>query len=561
MRKNLFLSSFAIAMLAMTSCSKMGPLTADNFNVTPNPLEAHGGQVTATINGAFPEKYMKKKAVVTVTPELRFAGEAVQGQSATFQGEKVHGNDQTISYKVGGNYTMKSNFKYDPRMRKSELYLVFDAHVGKKKIELPEIKVADGVIATSELYSRTIANGGASMAADAYQRVNEKKQEARIQFLINQANIRKDQVKSGSVTDFVNMLKEINRDTEGLNVKDVEVLAYASPEGGFEFNDKLAKKRQDESEKFVQKQLKETEVKSDINSKYTAQDWDGFQELVAASNIQDKDLILRVLSMYQDPEQREEQIRNMSATFQELADGILPELRRSRLVINYQTIGRSDAQIMEQYEKDPSQLSVEEMLYAATLVSDNNKKEEIYKKTTELYPNDARAFSNVAAIEFEKGNDQVARQYLDKALRVGDCPEANVNLALLDLRKGDNSQDAARNAEKHIAKATNSKDVNQALGNKYIAEGKYNQAADEFKGSDNNSAALAYILCKDYAKAQSTLNNISNKDGMTYYLMAVVNARQGNKEAAQNALNTAIQKDSSLAQFAKDDLEFEILRK
>ena len=561
MRKNLFLSSFAIAVLAMTSCSKMGPLTADNFNVTPNPLEAQGGQVSATINGVFPEKYMKKKAVVTVTPELRFAGEAVKGQPATFQGEKVRGNDQTISYKVGGNYTMKSNFQYDPRMRKSELYLTFDAHIGKKEIEIPAVKVADGVIATSELYSRTIANGGASMAEDAYQRVNEKKQEARIQFLINQAKIRKDQIKGSSVTDFVNMLKEINRDTEGLNVKDVEVLAYASPEGGFDYNDKLAKKRQDESEKFVQKQLKETDVKSDVNSKYTAQDWEGFQELVAASDIQDKDLIIRVLSMYKDPEQREEQIRNMSATFKELADGILPELRRSRLIINYETIGRSDAQILEQFEKDPSQLSVEELLYGATLVNDADKKETIYKKATELYPNDARAYSNVAAIEFNKGNDQEAQKYLDKALRAGDCAEANVNLALIDLRKGDNSQVAARNAEKHIAKAADAKDVNQALGNKYIAEGKYAQAADELKNSNNNSAALAQILCKDYAKAMSTLNNVDNKDGMTYYLMAIVNARQGNKDAAAQALQTAIKMDQSLAQFAHDDLEFDILRK
>ena len=561
MRKNLFLSSFAVAVLAMTSCSKMGPLTADNFNVTPNPLEAKGGQVEATINGVFPEKYMKKKAVVTVTPELRFAGEAVQGQPATFQGEKVHGNDQTIAYKVGGNYTMKSNFQFDPRMRKSELYLVFDAHIGKKEIEIPAVKVADGVIATSELYSRTIANGGASMADDAYQRVNEKKQEARIQFLINQANIRRNEAKNGSVTEFVNMLKEINRDTEGLNIKDVEVLAYASPEGGFDFNDKLAKKRQNESEKFVNKQLKATKVKSDIDAKYTAQDWEGFQELVSASNIQDKDLILRVLSMYKDPEQREEQIRNMSATFKELADGILPELRRSRLIINYETIGRSDAQIMEQYEKDPSQLSVEELLYGATLVNDADKKEAIYKKTTELYPNDARAYSNVAAIEFGKGNDQEAKKYLDQALRAGDCPEANVNLALIDLRKGDNSQVAASNAEKHIAKAADSKDVNQAMGNMYIAQGKYAQAADEFKGSNNNSAALAYILCKDYAKAQSTLENISNKDGMTYYLMAVVNARQGNNDAAAQAINTAVKMDPSLAELANSDLEFANLRK
>ena len=366
-KKNLLLLS-AASVLFMTSCSKLGPLSADNFTVIPNPLETTAGEVPATVNGTFPEKYMKKKAVVTVTPELHYGnGQVAKGQSATFQGEKVMGNDQTISYKVGGRYTMKTNFKYVPEMQKSEMYLAFDARIGKKQFNVPSVKVADGVIATSELYKNTVTSETGCIAPDAFQRVNAQKQEANIKFLINQANIRKSELKNNSVKEFVEMLKKINADKEGYNVENVEIQAYASPDGGVKFNDKLAGNRQNESEKYVKNTLKQTKVNANIDAHYTAQDWDGFQKLVAASNLQDKEVILRVLSMYTDPQEREQQIRNMSAGFQELANGILPELRRSRLIINYETIGRSDDQIKEQYSADATKLSVDELLYSATL--------------------------------------------------------------------------------------------------------------------------------------------------------------------------------------------------
>ena len=386
MKRNFLLLS-AASVLFMTSCSKMGPLSADNFTVTPNPLESQGGKVAATVNGTFPEKYMKKKAVVTVTPELRYAnGQVAKGQSATFQGEKVMGNDQTISYKVGGRYTMKTSFDYVPEMQKSDMYLTFDARKGKKVYNVPAVKVADGIVATSELYRRTLASENGVIAPDAFQRINEKKQEANIKFLINQANIRKSELKNNSVKEFIEMLKKINADREGLNIQNVEIQAYASPEGGVKFNDKLAGQRKNQSEKYVKNTLKKTKVNADLDAHYTAQDWEGFQELVAASNLQDKDLILRVLSMYKDPQEREQQIRNMSAGFKELADGILPELRRSRLIINYETIGRSDEQIKDQYKNDATQLSVDELLYSATLNETPAKQEEIYKKTAEVHP-------------------------------------------------------------------------------------------------------------------------------------------------------------------------------
>ena len=553
MQKNVVLFMSAAALLALSSCSsKLGALSADNFSVNPNPLETEAGKVPTTINGKFPEKYMKKKAVVTVTPELRYAdGKTAKGNGATFQGEKVAGNNQTIQYKVGGNYTMNTSFDYVPEMQKSDLYLTFDAYVGKKKVKVPEVKVATGVISTSEFYKKTLASDGACIAPDSFQRVKAQKQEAEIKFLINQANLRKSEMKNNSVKEFVQMLKKINRDKEGLNIKNVEVAAYASPEGGVKFNDKLASKRQNTSEKYVKQTLKKTKVNTDVDARYTAQDWDGFQKLVAASNLQDKDVILRVLSMYQDPQEREQQIRNMSAGFRELADGILPELRRSRLIINYETIGRSDDQIKEQYNADPTKLSADELLYAAALEDNADKKEAIYKKTAEIYPNDNRAFNNVAALEFAKGNNDAAKEYLEKAVNAkSDAAEANANKGLVALLEGNTAE-----AQNHIAKATGANDLNKALGALNIANGKYAQAEQNFNGVNSNTAALAQILNKNYAGAISTLNGVKNKTGVTDYLLAIANARQGNNDAASSYLKSALQKDPSLASYAANDLE------
>ena len=553
MQKNVVLFMSAAALLALSSCSsKLGALSADNFSVNPNPLETEAGKVPTTINGKFPEKYMKKKAVVTVTPELRYAdGKTAKGNGATFQGEKVAGNNQTIQYKVGGNYTMNTSFDYVPEMQKSDLYLTFDAYVGKKKVNVPEVKVATGVISTSEFYKKTLASDGACIAPDSFQRVKAQKQEAEIKFLINQANLRKSEMKNNSVKEFVQMLKKINRDKEGLNIKNVEVAAYASPEGGVKFNDKLASKRQNTSEKYVKQTLKKTKVNTDVDARYTAQDWDGFQKLVAASNLQDKDVILRVLSMYQDPQEREQQIRNMSAGFRELADGILPELRRSRLIINYETIGRSDDQIKEQYNSDPTKLSADELLYAAALEDNADKKEAIYKKTAEIYPNDNRAFNNVAALEFAKGNNDAAKEYLAKAVNAkSDAAEANANKGLVALLEGNTAE-----AQNHIAKATGANDLNKALGALNIANGKYAQAEQNFNGVNSNTAALAQILNKNYAGAISTLNGVKNKTGVTDYLLAIANARQGNNDAASSYLKSALQKDPSLASYAANDLE------
>ena len=546
----------AVAVALLTSCSgKLGQLSSDNFKVTPNPLETEAGQVTATINGTFPEKYMKKKAVVRVIPELRYVkdgqAQAVQGQSASFQGEKVLGNDQTISYKLGGHYTMKTVFTFVPEMQKSELYLNFDAKVGKKQVSVPSVKVADGVIATSELWRQTLLQSQASVAQDGFQRIVAQKQEANIKFLIQQAELRKSELKNGSVQEFVAMLKRISADRQGLNLNNVEVSAYASPDGGYQLNEKLANKRQQNAEGYVKQQMKQAKLTEPVEANYTAQDWDGFQQLVQASNIQDKDVILRVLSMYQDPEEREQQIKNMSAGFRELADGILPELRRARLTINYETVGRDDQQIKDQLKADASQLSVEEMLYAATLTDDAAEKEQIYKTTTQLYGRDVRAFNNLATLAWQKGNYSDVENWLGKA-RVIDpnSPETNANLGLLALQQGD-----IKLAESYIGKAANAYGLAEVLGNLHLAQGNYALAAQDLANTTSNSAGLAQLLTKDYAKAAQTLKAVKNGNGLTDYLQAIICARQGNDGMAGYFLRQAVEKDPSLNAYSANDLE------
>ncbi len=555
-KKHFFLLSVASVMF-FTSCSKLGPLSADNFTVTPNPLETQAGTVPATINGHFPEKYMKKKAVVTVVPELRYSnGQTVQGNTATFQGEKVLGNDQTISYRLGGNYTMKTNFAYADD-NKADMYLTFNARIGKKAVQIPEVKVAYGIIATSELYKKTLNTAQAAIAPDAYQRITKQKQEANIKFLIQQATLRKSELKNNSVQEFVKMLEKINADREGLNLDNVEVSAYASPDGGFSINDKLAAERQKVSEKYVSDELKKIKLDANVDAKYTAQDWEGFQELVKASDIQDKDVILRVLSMYKDPEEREQQIKNISSAFRELADGILPQLRRARLTINYETVGRSDDQILKQINDDATKLSVEELLYGAALKEDLNEKEKIYEQTTKIYQNDPRAYNNLATIQYARGNYDAARQYIQKAQSLSaNLPEAQANLGMLALKAGD-----VKTAEQYIAAATGANGLSEVLGNLHLAQGNYAQAEQDFADIYSNSAALAQILNKNYASAAVTLKYVKNADAVTEYLKSILSARMGNLDDAAESLRKALAKDPSMAKYAANDLELTKVKK
>ena len=561
MIKKMYLPLVALMVLAFSSCSKMGELSSEYFTTNPEVLEAVAGKVPVTINGKFPEKYLKKNASVEVTPVLRWNGGEAKGQPAVFQGEKVEGNGQTISYKAGGSYTMKTSFDYVPEMAKSELYLDFVITKGSKSYTIPSVKIADGVISTSELatiMSGTNAqgkNGGStntSAATDAFQRIITEAKEANIMFLIQQANLRNSELKSEDLKEFHKKIAEVNADTKNYKLDNIEISAYASPDGGLKLNTGLAENREKNTEKYLNRELKKAKIDANVDAKYTAQDWEGFQELVAKSNLLDKDLIIRVLSMYQDPEQRENEIKNISSVYKTLADEILPQLRRARLTANYEIIGRSDDEINEAFNTDPKVLSVEELLYAATLTEDNARKENIYKKATELYPNDYRAYNNLGSLAFAASDVNKAQTYFKQAAaKNANAAEVNANLGLCELV---NNNVAA--AEAYLGKATGASAANEALGNLYIKQGQYQRAVNAFGDAKTNSAAQAQILAKDYNKAKSTLQAIKNPDAMTDYLMAIVGARTNNESLVASSLKSAIAKDSSMAAKAASDIEF-----
>lgn len=553
MTKKFWLPLVMAVVAVLTSCSnKMGELTSDYFTTTPQVLEAVGGKVPVTINGKFPEKFFNKKAVVTVTPILKWNGGQAVGDPATFQGEKVEGNDQTINYRLGGNYTMKTSFDYVPAMAKSELFLQFTAKIGKKEVRIPEVKVADGVLSTSELVGATLKSATPANAEDAFQRVIKQAKEANIQFLIQQANIRASELKSEQIKAWGEAMKDIKADEENKVLSNVEVTAFASPDGEFGLNEKLAESREANAAKYVEKQLKKEKLEGYVDTKYTAEDWEGFKELVEKSNIQDKEVILRVLSMYDDPERRETEIKNLSSVYGTLADEILPQLRRARLTLNYEVIGRSDEQILNTYASTPKDLSVEELLYAATLVEGITDKEAIYRKTAEIYPNDYRAFNNLGELAYKNGDIETALTYLEKAISINPtAAEPNTNLGLIALAKGKKTE-----AENYLSKGAGSKTLSESLGNLYIAQGQYERAVSSFGEAKTNSAALAQILAQDYNKAQTTLQAVSNPDGYTDYLMAIIGARTNNASMVVKNLAKAVKKDSSLAQKALTDIEF-----
>jgi Flp pilus assembly protein TadD len=551
MDKRIILPAFLLLMIAgfFAACSSgLKPLAANYIKAEPQPLELIAGKVPVTINATFPPKWFDKKATLVVTPVLRYEGGEAWGTSYTYQGEKVAGNGQVIPQQSGANVTLASKFDYVPDMQKSELYLTFSAKVGKKEIALPEIKIGDGVLATAALLDA--GSEIPAIAPDKFQRIIKEAYNADIMFLIQQAELRASELKKSTLSDWKDVVANASQ-APNQNV-DVEISAYASPDGGFELNDKLAGKREANTNKYLKQELKKTKVEAPVSARYTAQDWEGFKELVEKSNIQDKNLILSVLSMYKDSEQRENEIKNISSVFSVLAEEILPQLRRSRLTANIEIIGKSDEEITRLAGSNPKSLTVEELLYAASLANTATAKETIYKKVAEFYSSDFRAFNNLGVLDFQAGKIAIAETNFNKALALsGNSPEANFNLGLVALTKGDVAK-----AQQFFGKASGVGELNNALGLLAVTNGNYSQAVTSFGSTASNNAALAQILTKDYSKAQTTLNAVKNPNAATAYLKAIVAARTNNLSGVVANLKQVAQLNPSFVKKAATDLEF-----
>ena len=553
MKKQLFFAVSMVFALVLSSCSKdLTALDPSLFKCNPNPLEVKGGKVDATITGTFPVKYFNKRAVLTVTPVLKFEGKEVKGTPVVFQGEKVKGNDKTIAFKAGGNYTVKASFDYVPEMAKSELYLEFSVVQKKKTYQIPSVKVADGIIATSQLVSTNETEMNPVIIPDKFQRVIQQQQEADIMFLIQQSNLRKSETSSADMVSLTKKIKEA-KETPNEQVSGFNLSSYASPEGPLKLNTNLAESREKVTQGFMNKELKKLKTKVKIDSKFTPEDWEGFQALMEKSNIQDKQVILRVLTMYTDPEERNRQIKNLSVAFKQIAEEILPQLRRSKLKLTVDVTGKADSVILKLAKDDATKLNVEELLYAATLTTDLGEKATIYQKVTEQFPTDVRGFNNLGAVKFQQGNVDDASRYFAKALEIEPTnADVNYNAGLTSLAKGDLAK-----AEEYFGKAAGTTgNVGEGLGTVYLIKGDYSKAKTYFGSTASNNTAIVQILNADYNGARTTLSTVARPNALTAYLGAIIGARTNDRDAVYSNLKTAIKLDGTYAQKAAKDIEF-----
>ena len=520
----------SVAVLAITSScsSKLRPLTADQVKAEPQPLEVVGGKVPVTVHLTFPAKWFPKDATLTVVPIIRYQGGEKWGTGTTFQGEKVYGNDRIVHYANGSNATVQFSIPYIPAMAKSELYLNLKGKQGSRTIQLPDLKVADGVIATEAL--ATVAGVAPVIAPDGFQRIVKEAYDANIMFQIQQSNVRSSELTKDEVQEWQYTVQNA-KETPNQEVS-VEVQAYASPDGGRELNEKLSASREKNTTTALKGRFRKEKMQDvAIDAHYTAQDWEGFKQLVEQSNFQDKDLVLRVLSMYPDPEQREREIKNISSVFSKLAEEVLPKLRRSRLIANVKIIGRSDDEIKKTLEKYPSALTVEELLYAATLTDDLQQQESIYKLTAQKYAKDYRAYNNIGTLYLQRENYVTAKRWFEQALKQKDNAESKVNLGLIALKDGDVAK-----ATSLIAEGSSLPGVGQVLGYLYLSQGEYAKAQTAYGDYASNNAAVAQILNRDYSKALSTLSAIAKPNATTEYLRAIIGARTNDSSAAIAAL-------------------------
>ena len=534
MKQKLVFSVAVAAAVMLSSCGKkLGQFSSDYFSVNPNPLEVVGEKVPATVTGKIPANFFVKNATVTVTPYLVFNGTELASQSYAFQGEKVRGNAPVVSYEYGGTVTIPVSYKYQPAMDKSELYLAFTVDQGGKQYVLPRVKVANGVVATAALADAATVNP--ALAPDAFQRVINQKYAADIMFLINKE------------------LVDANK-AENKVIKEVNIKSYASPDGTLEFNTNLAAQREKNTKGYMEKELKKNAIKEfgEITAEFTPEDWEGLQKLVAESDLQDKKLILDVLSMYKDPEQREKELQNLIHVYETLPDIILPKLRYSRVTAVIDVIGKSDEQIVNTFNSNPSELTVEEILYAASLTDDNNRQQQIYAEAAKLYPNDYRTWNDLGMAQYRAGKYNDAKASFAKAAQLAPAvSEPQMNLGLVELLNGNYS-----NANKYFGAAGGQQGLGEALGTYYLKMGDNAAAARSFGDVKSNNAALAQILTKNYTKAKSTLAGINKPDATTYYLMAVLGARTNNENMLTTNLRQAVKLDNKLAQKALNDLEF-----
>ena len=540
MRKNinfLFAALLGFAAVACSSPEKMAEM-AENVTVKCEPavLEVVGGEIDATVSVTYPEDYFHPKAILEVTPVIVYEGGEVKMEPFMFQGEKVQDNYEVVP-SSGATVTKNVHFEYVPGMENCYLELRGVVKYKSKSTDLPTKKVADGANTTYMLVEK---HGDLDLKADNYQEVIPQTAEGQILYQINSSTVRNNQLKSQSIKDYQAALEEILAN-ERKTLVSTDVVAYASPDGKEDQNAKLSDNRSKSAEKAYGKVTKKIAVDGPVNVTSIAEDWEGFQELVAASDIEDKELIIRVLSMYSDPAVREKEIKNMSSVYSDLAKNVLPELRRARFIANVEFQNYTNEELLQLIEENVDVLDETALLRAATLVKKNDQKVDLYKKAIEKY-NSANAQYNLGVTYINMKEFKKAEAALEKCEKDADVYNA---LGVIALRNNDLNA-----AAEYFSLSGNETSVkNAAIID--ILDGEYEAAAAKLAGDTDGNAVLAQILVGNYAAAEK----LSCKCPRSYYIRAIAAARQGDAEGVKTNLEKAC-KNKKLAERAAKDVEF-----
>jgi tetratricopeptide (TPR) repeat protein len=543
-----------LAAVLISGCSSLDKMKKNanlvQYEITPKVLETHAGIVAAQVKATYPEKYFDKNTTLKVTPVLVYEGGETAFDELLFaQGEKVLANNKSVAW-TGGTVNWSGDVNYIPEMKVSEFLLRVEAERKGKTLAFDPIKLADGVIATSTL----VENHAMPISLkDNYQRIVPEQKMADILYNINRADIRPAELKAADIAalkDYIALAMQ----NERMEVKAVTNSSYASPDGPLSLNEKLSEQRGKAAEKYLQKEYKKVpELTQLFTTQTTAEDWEGFKALVQESSVADKELILRVLSMYQDPVVREQEIKNMSAAYEALAEEILPQLRRSKLTVDVNLIGLSDEEILSAIKTDPSVLSLEQMLYAATLTQDPAEMLKYYQLAAEKEPKCFRAWNNIGWTLLHMGKTDEAITALEKAKALKNDDTVKNNLGFAALLKGD----IKASAEYFNSMSAATPESKFGLGTIAIIEGKYDQAVNMLADKPTMNLALAQLLKGDLTKAKATMDAVAPcKCGAPSYLKAVIAARQDNKDAVLNGLREAIGYNSDWKNYAMTDLEF-----
>lgn len=553
------LSILAAGTLVITGCGGLGKMKkyAENikYTVDPNPLIVQGDSVAISVNGSFPGKYFYRKAQVELTPTLTYAGGETPYKMVGFQGDKAVGNYTVIPYEAGKSFSYTGKVAYTPAMSTSELVVKILGKQGSKEMPFDPFKLADGVITTPYLM---LSDDKVLHAKDAFQRVTSHSQDATIQYLVNSSVVRPGEVSDADVKALAAFIKASLKDPS-VQIKGMSIDAWASPEGELSKNENLATDRATSAMAWAKGELLRSKVEAAKAEGFFAlnprgEDWEGFKRAMQASTtVPDKELVLRVLEMYPDLAKREEEIRNMAATYKEIAEQILPQLRRSEMRLNFDRVGKTDEQLTAMSKSMPDSLTVEELLFSATLTSDLNEQLRIYREASRIHPNDYRGPNNAGYVLFQQNKLAEAEAEFQKANSIQENPLSTNNLGVCARLKGDRKK-----AMSLYQKATAAgPEVKYNMGIIHIQNGDYGSASSNMGGVNSVNAALAKVLGGDAAGAQRILEAAPDKDTATgHYLMAIIGARQSNGDMVRNHLGMAVQKDAGLREKAMTDLEF-----